>query len=78
MIKKILVGDFNIDLLKFDSFEHTNKFINDLSLNCLHPQILLPTRISGISENIIDMISNIAEPHIKNFATGNITFSISI
>ena len=70
--------DFNIDLLKFDSSEHINKFINDLSSNCFHPQILLPTRISGCSKIIIDNISsNIAEPLIKNVATGNITFSIS-
>ena len=70
--------DFNIDLLKFDSSEHINKFINDLSSNCFHPQILLPTRISGCSKTIIDNISsNIAEPLIKNVATGNITFSIS-
>ena len=46
--KSFLIVDFNIDLLKFDSSEHINKFINDLSSNCLHRQFLLPTRISGI------------------------------
>ena len=76
--KVFLVGDFNIDLLKFDISEHINKFINDFSSNCLHPPILLPTRISGNSKTIIDnMLSNIIEPLIKNVATGNITFSIS-
>ena len=76
--KGFLIGDFNIDLLKFDSSEHINRFINGLSSNCLHPQILLPTRISDNSKTIIDnMFSNIAEPRIKNVATGNITFSIS-
>ena len=36
--KKILfIGDFNIDLLKCNSCEHINKFINDLSSSCLHP-----------------------------------------
>ena len=76
--KKNLIGDFNIDLLKFDSSEHINKLINDLSSNCLHPQILLPTQISGSSKTITDnMFSHIAEPLIKNVATGNITFSIS-
>ena len=49
-----------------------------MSSNCLHPQIILPTRISGNSKAIIDnMFSNIAEPLIKNIASGNITFSIS-
>ena len=69
---------FYLDLLKFDISEHINKFINDLSSNCLHPQILLPIWISGNSKTIIDnMFFNIAEPLIKNVATGNITFSIS-
>ena len=67
MIKKILIGDFNIDLLKFDSSEHINKFIYDLSSNCLHPQIVSPTQISGNSKT---------EPLIKNVLTGNITFSM--
>ena len=75
--RNFLVGNFKIDQLKFDSSEHINKFINDLSSNCLHLQILLRTRINGNSKNIIDnMFSNIAEPLIKNVATGNITFSI--
>ena len=59
-------------------FKHINKFINDLSSNCLHPQILLPIEIGGNSKTIIDnMFFNIVEPHIKNVVTGNITFSIS-
>ena len=63
-------------MLKFDSSEHKNKFINDLSSCCLHPQILL-TQISGNSKTIIDnMFSKIAEPLIKNVATDNITFAI--
>ena len=37
----------NNGLLKFNSSEHINKFINDLSSYSLHPQILLQTRISG-------------------------------
>ena len=63
--KNILIGDFNIDLLKFDSSEHINKFINDLSSYCLHPQILL-IQISGNSKTIIDnMFSNIANHLFK-------------
>ena len=74
--KKISHKD--IDLLKFDLSECINKFINDLSSNYLHPQILLPPWISGNSKTIIDnTFHNIAEPLIKNAATGNITFSIS-
>ena len=68
--KNFNIGDFNLDLLKFDLSEHINKFLNNLSSNSLHPQILLPTQISGNSNNI-------AGPIIKNVAAGNITFSIS-
>ena len=69
-----LVDDFDIEPLIFDFSEHKNKFINDSSPNCLHPQILIPTQISGNSKTIIDNIfSNIAEPLIKSFTTGNIT-----
>ena len=52
-------------MLKFDSSEHINKFINDLSSYCLHPQILL-IQISGNSKTIIDnMFSNIANHLLK-------------
>ena len=61
--KVFIIGDFNIDFIKFDTSEHINKFINDLFSNCLYPQILLPTQISSNSKTIIDnMFSNIAQP----------------
>ena len=76
--KNFHIGDFNLDLLKFDLSEHINTFLNDLSSNSLHPQILLPTWVSGNSKTVIDnMFSNIAGPIIKNVAAGNITVSIS-
>ena len=62
-------------MLKFDSTEQINKCINDLSSNCLHPRILLPT---WIRDSIVELSLIIcSEPLIKNVATGNITFSIS-
>ena len=77
--KVFIIVDFNKYLLKFDTSEHINKCINDLSSDWLHPQIPLPTWISGNSKTVIDnMFSNIAAPLIKNVASwGNITFSIS-
>ena len=61
--KVFIIGNFNIDFIKFDTSEHINKFINDLFSNCLHPQILLPTQISSNSKTIIDnMFSNITQP----------------
>ena len=44
-----LLGDFNIDLLNFDTSQHLSTFLDDLASNSLQPQILLPTRISIIT-----------------------------
>lgn len=47
--------------------------MNDLTSNCWHPQILVPTQISGNSKITIgDVHSSIAQPSIIT-DTGNIT-----
>ena len=48
-----LLGDFNIDLLKYESSELINSFHDTLSSDFLSPQINLPTRISS-SSTLID------------------------
>ena len=52
----VLLGDFNIDLLNFDTSEYVSTFLDDLASNSLQPQILLPTRISNNSKTLIDNI----------------------
>ena len=37
----VLLGDFNIDLLNFNTSNHVNTFLGDLASNPLQPQILL-------------------------------------
>ena len=60
----ILMGDFNINLLNFESHPITEQFINTLSTNFFHPQILKPTRITNHSATLIDNIFfNSAEHH---------------
>ena len=49
------MGDFNINLLSYDSHSQTNNFIN-LMLSHLLPHILHPTRITDHSATIIDNI----------------------
>ena len=68
----ITLGDFNIDLLKFDSSKH--KFIIYLFSDCLQPHIYQPQLGNcGKNKTIINNIfSNIVEPLIKYVATGNI------
>ena len=57
--KRIFVlGDFNIDLLKYELSDSINNFIDTLSSNFLLPHILLPTRISKTSTLIDNIFSN--------------------
>ena len=73
----VLLGDFNIVLLNFDTSEYASTFLN-LASNSLQPQIPLPTRISSNSKSLIDNIfCNIPNPLIKSAMSGNISSSIS-
>ena len=70
----ILLGDFNVNLLKVRNDPETSTFLDALCSNLLLPQILLPTRITGDSHTLTDNIfSNASNSNIA----GNICFSIS-
>ena len=49
-----LLGDFNVDLLKYDKHAGANEFIDSLSSYMYLPYILHPTRVTGHSQTIID------------------------
>ena len=51
-----ILGDFNIDLLKYDSHQITDDFINTLGALFFQPYILQPTRITDHSATLIDNI----------------------
>ena len=51
-----LTGDFNINLLQYNTENNTNHFVNTLLQNNLLPLINSPTRITGSSETLIDNI----------------------
>ena len=51
-----LLGEFNVDLLKYDKHAETNEFIDSLSSYMYLPYILHPTRVTGHSQKIIDNI----------------------
>ena len=70
----ILMGDFNIDLLKIED-NNIAKFYDQLSSFGFRPLILQPTRITGSSATLIDNIftNNIETESIG----GNLTTSIS-
>ena len=64
--KIILAGDFNIDLLKYDSHNKTNDFVDDIFAHGMLPLITKPTRITNHSATIIDHIhTNIQDKYHK-------------
>ena len=54
--KNFFLGDFNIDLLQYETFEPVNNFVDTLSSNFVSPLTLLPTRISNSTSTLIDSI----------------------
>ena len=72
----ILAGDFNINLLNYESNTQTTNFLNDITSNLFVPHITVPTRITSHSQTLIDNIfSNFTE--FTSFISGNLTTSIS-
>ena len=59
----VFPGEFNNGLLNFDTSDHAINFLRDLTSNSLQPQILLPTRISKNSKNIIKIFFVIYQAH---------------
>ena len=52
----ITLGDFNLDLLKFEYHPATDEFMTSLGTSSFQPYILQPTRITDHSATIIDNI----------------------
>ena len=71
----ILLGDFNIDLLHYESHIQTREFLDKIYFGLLSPHITIPTRITPRSRTLIDNIftNTVDEPSIS----GNLMCSIS-
>ena len=52
------MGDFNIDLLQYDTNTTSNDFINSMTAHSFLPCILQPTRVMTISGNLTSLISD--------------------
>ena len=44
----VVMGDFNLDLLKFETHNDTDAFLNAMLATNFQPQILQPTRITNL------------------------------
>ena len=53
---KIITGDFNIDLIKFNHHTTTEEYLEMLLQNNFLPTILLPTRVTSHTCTLIDHI----------------------
>ena len=71
----ILLSDFNIDMLHYESHIQTREFLDKIYFGLLSPHITLPTRITPCSRTLIDNIftNTVDEPSIS----GNLMCSIS-
>ena len=62
------MGDFNVNLLNYESHGETNEFINTMVSHYLLPHILHPTRVTDHSATVIDNIfsnNTVREPKSK-------------
>ena len=71
----ILLGDFNIDLIKTNTNNNASEFLDRIYSSYLIPHITSPTRLTSSSHTLIDnMISNVI---IEDTISGNIMNTIS-
>lgn len=73
--KLVFLGDFNINLLDFDSNHDVSSFLDTLTSHLILPSISIPTRITNTSKTVIDNILVSLFPH--KIRCGNLTVSIS-
>ena len=70
----ILLGDFNIDLMKYNTNQDVSNFLDILGSHLIIPQVILPTRITETSKTIIDNIFSTVTGN--NCTSGNLLHSI--
>ena len=70
-----LLGDFNVDLSKYEQHSPTNEFLDSLASSMFLPHVIQPTRVTSNSKSIIDnIVTNIISTDI---ISGNLTATIS-
>ena len=69
------MGDFNIDLLNFESHPPTNEFINNMGVYRFKPHIIQPTRVTDHSATLVDHIYFNSRDHFT--ISGNLFSDIS-
>ena len=71
----VLLSDFNLDILKFESHPDTDSFLGTLGTFYFQPQILQPNRITDHSATLID---NIFFNSLEHFViSGNLCYDLT-
>ena len=71
----MLMGDFNIDILKYDTNKDSGEFLDKMYTKFLLPYITSPSRVTPRSQTLIDnFFSNIIE---EGSNSANLTTKIS-
>ena len=71
----LLLGDFNINLLKCNEDSNIMSFLDIMNSHLILPQIFLPTRVTEHSKTLIDNI--FSTPTESGTISGNLCYSIS-
>jgi hypothetical protein len=73
--KLTITGDFNINLLNFETHLPTENFLNNLYAHFLYPTITKPTRITPSTTTLIDniFVNNITDNHISGIIIADIS-----
>ena len=67
----ILMGDFNVDLLHYETHNQSRDFLDKMLSASLKPHITTPTRVTPRSKTLIDNIfTNLLD---KDIVCGNLT-----
>ena len=72
-----IVGDINIDLLKYDSHQDTGEFLNTMLRYGFMPTVLLATRVTSHSCILKNQIFYYSKTFKENFLSGNLFTYIS-
>lgn len=63
----LLAGDYNYDIIKYNTNEQANNFLNHLCSHSFNPLMLRPTRLTSTSHTLIDNIFiNYRSPHMRS------------
>ena len=67
----LIMGDFNLDLLKHESHQFTNEFLDIMYANSFSP-LTLPTRLTPYSDTLID---NIFADNLEKYVVNGLILS---